>query len=49
MCRLISLMAIKTADLKFSLLKAETPFKNSGESNPDGWGIGWNGNDKTKV
>ena len=37
MCRLLGLIANKPVDFEFSLLE----FKNFGDTNPDGWGIGW--------
>ena len=41
MCRLLGVIANKPIDLEFSLLEADNPFRSEGNSNPDGWGIGW--------
>lgn len=49
MCRLLGVMANKPVDLEFSLLKADIPFRNFGNSNPDGWGIGWYENNEAKI
>lgn len=42
MCRLLGIRANKIVSFDFSLEK----FKKYGNSNPDGWGIGWYENDK---
>jgi len=51
MCRLFGLIANKSVDVEFSMLKADVkPFRNLGdERNPDGWGIGWYENNKAKI
>ena len=49
MCRLFGLTANKPVDVEFSLLKADKPFRNLGEDNPDGWGIGWYEDNKAKI
>ncbi len=41
MCRLFGLVANREVDVKFSMLEASNRFKNQGEYNPHGWGIGW--------
>jgi glutamine amidotransferase len=45
MCRLLGIIANKPVDLEFSLER----FKNFAKWNPDGWGIGWYENNKSKV
>lgn len=49
MCRLLGVIANKPVDLEFSLLRADKPFRNFAEINPDGWGIGWYENNLPKV
>jgi glutamine amidotransferase len=41
MCRLFGVIANNEVDVKFSMLYAQKSFKELGEKNCDGWGIGW--------
>jgi glutamine amidotransferase len=41
MCRLFGLRANRPVDVEFSLVKSTKPFREFGEGNPDGWGVGW--------
>lgn len=49
MCRLVGLIANKKVDLRFSLIQGPKTFRDLGESNRDGWGVGWYENHTPKV
>jgi len=50
MCRLFGVIANQKIDIEYSFFRAdEKPFKEFSKEHPDGWGIGWFDNRKTKI